>query len=106
MLIKYYSYLPNNNNGHAPVSADLTIIEKCENVIVHGGVYSLNDTGPESHTQIAFMFLDVFDYVLQDSAPCKLITFYKDGQLTRLAVYGTAYVCNNDGETIEKVSLS
>jgi len=34
----------------------------------------------------------------------KLITFRKDGCIQRLAVYGTAYICNNDGETIEKVA--
>lgn len=106
MLIKYYSYLPNNNDGHGPVQSDLTIIERCENLVVHGGIYSPDDFGPQSHDPLVYMFLDVHDYILQDSPKKKFITFYKEGQLTRLAVFGTAYVCNNDGETIEKVCPS
>lgn len=106
MLIKYYSYLPNNNDGHGPVQPDLIIIEKAGNIVVHGGLYSHDDIGPEEQEVYASMFADCFDYILQDLPQKRLITFVKDGSLTRLSVFGTAYICNDNGETIEKVCPS
>lgn len=106
MLIKYYGYLPNNNDGHAPTAPDLTIIENCEGVVVHGGVYSKDATGPDINSVQVHLFYDNDDYIMQDLPPKKLITFFKNGCTHRLQVYGTAYVCNDNGETIEKVSLS
>jgi len=106
MIIKYYTYLPNNNDGHGPVAPDLIIIENCENVVVHGGIFGSNDTGPDINRSQIQNFLDNGDYIMQDLPPKKLITFAKGGFVQRLEVYGTAYVCNDDGKTVEKVSIS
>lgn len=106
MIIKYYTYLPNNNDGHGPVAPDLIIIENCENVVVHGGIFGSDETGPNTNVIQRLILLDNNDYLMQDIPPKKLITFRKDGFVQRLEVYGTAYVCNDDGKTVEKVSLS
>lgn len=106
MLIKYYSYLPRNNDGHGQIAPDLTIIENVENVVVNGGVFQHDNIGPDFDKIKVNNFLDNFDYIMQDLPFKKLITFTKGGFLQRLEVYGTAYVCNDDGKTVEKVSLS
>lgn len=106
MLIKYYGYDYANPEIPAPTAPDLFIIENIENVVVHGGVFGTDDHGPDINTVQIHRFYDR-DSEIQAARPSKkLITFTKDGSVNRLQVYGTAYVCNNDGETIEKVSLS
>lgn len=43
-----------------------------------------------------------FDHIPEPSAPITIIEFAKDAPCI-LKVYGTAYICNDDGKTIEKV---
>lgn len=102
MLIKYYKY------SETP-AADLCIIEDVENVVVHGGLFELSSLG-DDHAIISNHYL--YDEKLYGTPRTpdvqmpmkKMITFRKDGILCRLSVVGTAYVCNNDGKTIEKVA--
>jgi len=97
MLIKYYDYTL------SPVS-DLFIIENIENVVVHGAIFQPEEMGPDINQVQNHLFYDNDVLIETDRPSKKLITFRKDGCIQRLAVYGTAYICNNDGETIEKVA--
>lgn len=97
MIIKYYDYIL------SPVS-DLFIIENVENVVVHGALFQSDDTGPDINQYQLHLFYDNDQLISNDKPSKKLITFRQNGVTCRLAVYGTAYICNNDGETIEKVA--
>lgn len=102
MLIKYYGYIPES----APSSPDLFVIENASNVVVHGGIFKTNEHGPDINIVQNHLFYDKDSEIQSEKPFKKLISFFKDGCIHRLQVYGTAYVCNDNGETIEKVSLS
>lgn len=102
MLIKYYGYIPES----PPSSPDLFIIEDVTNLIVHGGIFNAFETGPDISVVQINLFYDKDAQIKAEEPFKKLISFVKNGEVNRLAVFGTAYVCNNDGETIEKVSIS
>lgn len=85
MIIKYYSY----------VDQSIYIIDGVQDVAVPSnpafGDYAL-------HPWKVFNF----DTSLPTDYVAKAITFSKDGPCM-LRVYGTAYICNDAGKTIEKV---
>ncbi len=113
MIIKYYGYaFPQN----------LNIIEDVTDVLVHAGLHTAKSdatpVGPDvDHAGIKNHYiLDTYVELFGDprsggtnepEAPeflaAKFIDFTRNGIRSRLAVYGRAYVCNNDGKTIEKV---
>lgn len=114
MIIKYYGYaFPQN----------LNIIEDVTDVLVHAGLHTATEdnipVGPNiDHAGIVNHYTydlsnELFPGIVAganlkaDDAPrflaAKFIDFTRNGIRCRLAVYGRAYVCNNDGKTIEKV---
>ncbi len=84
MLIKYYDL---NNNIH--------LIEKVKDVSIYNKV-------PEESDEIETMVLEDFDFSKEVKNPCKVV-HYADNGLKQLLVFGKAYICNDDGKTIEKV---
>lgn len=109
MLIKNYA-------GH-PAGNTLTIIEDVTDVIVHMGMFSLNSSGPQLEgLRKPTTWVDTLA-VVDANAPCsrdnaletqanlqKFIDYTdKEGVRCRLCVYSFAYVCNDEGKTIEKV---
>lgn len=83
MLIKYYT-----------TDATLIIIENVTDVAVPA---SLNAEDYSAYAEYCF------DAVSEDTGfPCKYITYSKDGPCA-LMVYNIAYICNDEGKTIEKV---
>jgi len=82
MIIKYYT------NDPQPL---IVILENVSDVTVFQD---------EPEIEGEFTTLN-FDNQVGGTHPC--ITYADDG-VRLLHVYGTAYICNNDGKTIEKVS--
>ena len=86
MLIKYYDL---NNNIH--------LIEKVKDVSIYKSVPEANEGLLET------IVLEGFDFSKEIKDPCKIV-HYSDNGLKQLLVFNVAYICNDDGKTIEKVS--
>ena len=94
MLIKYYTY-----------DGSLIIIDNVKDIEVPSGFVSYDPI------QAGDDFKDyLFDNFLDDSQldiaikRTRIITYSNGEGACRLIVCGTAYICNDDGKTIEKVS--
>lgn len=44
-----------------------------------------------------------YEHLNHDDEDCRLITFVSDGSVKSLLVYNKAYICNDEGKTIEAV---
>ena len=110
MLIKVYT-----------CRGTIHIIENAKDVTIHDGAFDYNDRsnidgwGPlhEELTHQVMFDLDPREQVTKKSpmAPettlCKLIDFTGDaGERSRLVVFHLAYICNDTGKTIEKVTFN
>lgn len=113
MLIKYYGFaFPNN----------LNIIDSVTDILVHAGLETATPEalpcGPHvDHAGIKNTYLydtdkELFgdprsggthEPVQPKFLAAKFIDFTRNGLRCRLSVYGYAYVCNDEGRTIEKV---
>lgn len=92
MLIKYYS--------------------KDQSLIIIDGICDISVPSFPAHGEYASENYKVYDFdncfkeqsgrVVNPELPHKIIEFSKDAPCI-LKVYGTAYICNDDGKTIEKV---
>ena len=112
MLIKYYGL----KFPHA-----LSILDEVTDVVVLGGIFTItkNDisAGPDSH-EIKNHYIhdkdeDIFPKHFQaakdvgfpeiDTRHVQYVDFTRNGLRCRLSVFGHAYICNNEGKTIQKV---
>lgn len=87
MLIKYYSQ-----------DASLHIIENVTAVRVPANP-AMGDYALEPWQVFCFD-----EELTRDQKPVKVISYEKDGPCM-LKVYGVAYICSDDGKTIEKVGF-
>ena len=91
--VSHEPYLP-------PVAANLQIIEDVTNVFVHAGCF--NPERPCSDGN------DPTTYYGTENQPMNTMTRWVDftryGVRCRLVVTDRAYVCNDEGKTVEKVS--
>jgi hypothetical protein len=93
MLIKLYDSMPSN---------DLHIIEGVSGVTVHSGTFLKRNNGP---CEVIGMEYD-YQPSASEETEVRYISFNNmDGILTRLRVYNLAYVCNDQGKTIETVRV-
>lgn len=92
MLIKYYAL---NGNLH--------IIENANSV----SVATRPSVNIDSEMKVPTLIFDDTDTVNDNKKyPCKIISFYdQNNEKWKLLVFNTAFICNNDGKTIEVVSL-
>lgn len=88
MIIKYY-----NNIG------DLHIIENVEEVAVP--FKHVED--PQTYSDSGFRVYNLDDHVSSSIIP-RIVTYVKDNTPCALRVTGIAFICTNEGKTIEKVS--
>jgi len=85
MLIKLYT-----------LENDIHIIEGVQDVTVY-------NTAPESPRECElFVFDDIGKVVGNPAFPSRIIEYAKDG-ICQLLVFNKAYICNDDGKTLEKV---
>ncbi len=101
MIIKAYTTHPKT------LLSDIVIIENAQDVVVLGGSFNLSETGPVGPQAgplqpTTWRTIDVVD------TPEALGRFidYTDahGVRVRLRITSCAYVCSNEGRTIEKVT--
>lgn len=91
MLIKYYTAgIPN-----------LHIIENVSNVVANAGFY---DHRKDSACDFSKSILDKISDDENWPRETLTIDYVKEGTKFRLFVFGVAYICNNEGKTIEKVT--
>lgn len=98
MLIKIYSRFDNT----------LHIIDGVTDVSVKDGNVSYNPhrpIDPELSGKDLFLEVRAPDEDYETEYVTREITYAKDG-ICRLFICGVAYICNDDGKTIEKVSVS
>ena len=87
MLIKIYTL---NNNIHIIENVqDVTVYDKSPSDIDDAELYIFDD-------------ISVFDEGDNKKLSPKFIEYAKDG-VCRALIYNKAYICNNDGKTLEKV---
>lgn len=101
MLIKYYTLAPTDRP-----SGSLHIIEGVSSVSVPQEVFSSGERPQDVvHDSATCYRLDNFGPEQQPNPFFKKIITFKenDGTYGYLEVFGKAYVCNDDGKTIEKV---
>jgi hypothetical protein len=90
MLIKYYN-----------LDDDIYIIEGVQDVTIPS-----KESADRQATQDVEGFNEFnFDKVVSALAPLRFIEYAKDGPC-RLFVYGTAYICSDDGKTIHKLEVN
>ena len=97
MLIKVYSGSP---------AGKLNLIENCSDVVVDMNSYTPAQNGDQARGGALdpVFWLDFYDSESVDTQNNKFIDFTdKNGVRTRLRVTAFAYICNNEGKTIEKV---
>lgn len=96
MIIKYYtSGTPEN----------LYILEDCTDINVHGNIYDRGDVGPMPQDISTFYAYESPAELESSSKPfgCKIIDFTRKSIRSRLYVYGRAFICFEEGSTVEKV---
>lgn len=97
MIIKNYS----NPKGPAVPAANLQIIEDVTDVYVHACCFNPQSTGNTDESGPTTF------YGTEDQ-PMNVLTrhidFTRYGVRSRLVVSNHAYICSNEGKTIEKVS--
>ena len=92
MIIKYYT---NEFPETLYILEDVSDIEAPTSLVTE-------HTPSEIHE--APVVVHQYDRNYDEKSFAKIVFFKKDGALHQLNVFGTAYICNNDGKTIEKVS--
>lgn len=98
MIIKNYC----NPKGMAPNPAtDLQIIEDVTDVFVHAGCFSPDSIGTDDRPGPTTFYGS-------DNQPMNTLTrhvdFTRHGVRSRLVVTDHAYICNDRGQTVDKVS--
>lgn len=92
MLIKLYT---------SGLATDLHIIEGVSSPVVHHGQFNYSNNGP----RLEYPNILCEENTPQDDAQVKYISYSKDGRWQRLAVLNYAYICNDEGRTVEKVAV-
>lgn len=84
------------------------LIDGAQDVIIHRNLFSDRDVGPDYGINITCMrYIDDPEKDTEIKAPTDhfmFIDYVQKGIGTRLVIRNYAYVCNDDGKTIEKVS--
>jgi len=92
MLIKLYT---------SGLAKDLHIIENVSSPVVHEGQYFYSNNGP----RLEYPNILCEENEPPEDAQVKYISYSKDGRWQRLAVLNYAYICNDEGRTVEKVAI-
>ena len=87
MIIKYYD-----------LDKNIHLIENVKDISIY------NRLPEEPIAEIETIVLEGFDLSKEITIPCKVV-HYSDNGLKQLLVFGIAYICNDDGKTLEKVSM-
>jgi hypothetical protein len=98
MLIK--NYLSQN---HESPCLDCQIIDGCEDVVIYANFFNRGEIGDLNVASVVSV-IDQGDCLWEEDRFCRHIDFTKNSVRTRLIVKNHAYVCNDQGKTIEKVS--
>lgn len=89
----------------------LFIIENARGVVVHGGLFVFNSVdelsdlafGPDPKTSLE-IFYTIQEPQTSDGRYCKFIDYHNgEGVRKRILVEHLAFVCSDEGKTIEKV---
>lgn len=84
------------------MGGSVSIIEGVEDVTVHLNTFKGKNTGQVTpHTPNSWIYQDD----VADDQDVRFIDFKKDGIYHRLYVTNFAYVCNDEGKTIETVKV-
>lgn len=102
MIIKNYH---NPKGTILKPGADLSIIEDVTDVLVHAGCFNPENIGSASTVSNSN---DPTTFYGTDNEPINGLTrhidFTRRGVKCRLVVTAYAYICNDEGKTVEKVS--
>lgn len=93
MIIKAYT-----NN----FPEEIYLIEGASDVVVHQNLFSGPQCGPDRPIITTFRYIDNASPDEPDTF--KIIDYTQNSIGTRLVIRNRAYVCNDEGKTIEKVS--
>lgn len=83
------------------------LIDSAEDVVVHRNLFSNQSVGPDFGQINTLRYIDDPEKKAETDASCDqfmFIDYVQKGIGTRLVIRNYAYVCNDDGKTIEKVS--
>lgn len=95
MIIKDYT----TKSAQSP-ALDLFILDACEDVFIHAGLHARGHIGDIEKAGVTSVIPS--DEVHCENF-CRHIDFTRYGVRTRLLVTNHAYICNDQGKTIEKV---
>ncbi len=106
MIIKNYHTTPMQAQSPA---LDLQIIENVTDVLVYARCYNADDIGDLTASGVTTVYggPEISDAkCTQPSVPklARHIDFTRNGVRSRLIVQHHAYICNDEGRTVEKVS--
>lgn len=115
MIIKNYNAPVMHDTTHAPDALDVQIIDGCTDVYVHSKLFDEDARGPNDFMIEKFMYGQ--NSFTAEQMACigstsngprpqiRFIDFTRNGLRNRLGIYRHAYICNDEGRTVEKVSV-